>query len=832
MDLRDFCQRPRYDRVLMTTFAFDPVFFEKVVLPDLRRGGTEDILILCDADCLHETLTVEGDQLRSYGREYLVEPIHINGSFHPKIFFRIGPEGCLLWCGSSNLTRAGWGTNREIGTLIQLETDALPGSIKNIINSLRSFVFGELANRWLDEWAGGKEIETDIDIPIHLSTSIPLIDQLEARWHGRTFDSLELWTGSSDKHGAFLEKCDQIFGVKNFRIHANGQNLDLNRNLAEKLGIQINVVDEQRQRVHAKAYFFQNKSDSDAAVIVGSANCSRAGWLLSHTRRGNIEAIVVHDQVSKETQASLFANLPSDEIPLSELEFSEDLADNNESDNDTSSMLKLDASYSPQLQQLQVRVEEKASVDIKTLTVIAKDQSIALTGPDDQCRWTSHQGIWQPAPGDLLPKLQIVLKSDETWTQLLLIKIPHVLCLKRTRYQRTMQESIDILIDTNLNPTRQWLTQFLYSFKSIVDPRDYLKERKQRFTTDTDAEDDPDIPEQETLLTSLTADANTGFPNMSLSSSAFNTLSVFSLLFGIENEIDRENEKQTTSVTRHGEFSGSTRHEEYKTDEQYEDEIRELQNQYVDEIRNPDYFNYWTIDRLRTIVAIPVHTSHILVRKKYISFTLLYEFLQSILISLYRSDNASNQSIYDHTVEKWMKHGVEHQENYRKQLLEMFVIFEKVLVANYWPKNNSTKLCKYLLLFIVRQLMNKIPHEIWEDVDMEDTNDEMATDIAKKSDYYDKMTNTGSILENTYKIYMDKLVETMDIHDQDLEIHTWRLHKSNHVRWCFVLGEHHESSKTHVMYLNDGTVSTYMSSMLMDKSISLSEIADRCGNIL
>ncbi len=39
MNPREFCKEGAYPIAILLTFDFDPLFFERIVLPDLWRGG-------------------------------------------------------------------------------------------------------------------------------------------------------------------------------------------------------------------------------------------------------------------------------------------------------------------------------------------------------------------------------------------------------------------------------------------------------------------------------------------------------------------------------------------------------------------------------------------------------------------------------------------------------------------------------------------------------------------------------------------------------------------------------------------------------------------------
>ena len=52
MNPRDFCKKREYTTVIGTTYSFDPLFFERIILPDLKFGNSGEVLIIGDGDQL------------------------------------------------------------------------------------------------------------------------------------------------------------------------------------------------------------------------------------------------------------------------------------------------------------------------------------------------------------------------------------------------------------------------------------------------------------------------------------------------------------------------------------------------------------------------------------------------------------------------------------------------------------------------------------------------------------------------------------------------------------------------------------------------------------
>ena len=174
MNPRDFLRKPGYPFALLTTYSFDPYFFEQLVLPDLWAGSSNSILILVDQGELRNALNSHIGDLRHLGRRYFLQPVEWRGAFHPKIFLRLGDEGGLAWVGSNNLTRGGWGGNSELGSAWKLDRDGLDGcgwltGLISYIDSTTTGIAKDLVHKvlrlpWLEDIPGERRHDVLISL--------------------------------------------------------------------------------------------------------------------------------------------------------------------------------------------------------------------------------------------------------------------------------------------------------------------------------------------------------------------------------------------------------------------------------------------------------------------------------------------------------------------------------------------------------------------------------------------------------------------------------------------------------------------------------------------
>ena len=295
MNPRDFLREPDYPIALLTTYSFDPYFFERFVLPDLWAGGANRVLVLVDQGALRCALDSHLGDLRHLGRRYFLQPVEWPGAFHPKLFLRAGDEGGLVWVGSNNVTRGGWGGNSELGSAWRLEGDGLDGSgwLPGLLTYLESVTTG-LARELLGQtlrlpWLADIPGDGRPDILISREEAIGV--QLGRRWAGYRFTSLKLLTGSTDIGAGFLRWAAQAFGLEEIDICLTPEAASFEVEALEALGPVVRIVPcPEPKLMHAKFYWFDGPDGP--SVVWGSANCSRSAWLIPGR---NLEAMVVED---------------------------------------------------------------------------------------------------------------------------------------------------------------------------------------------------------------------------------------------------------------------------------------------------------------------------------------------------------------------------------------------------------------------------------------------------------------------------------------------------------------------------------------------------------
>jgi hypothetical protein len=306
MNPRLFCRERSFDKAILLTYSFDPVFFEQVVLSDLWAGRASDILVIGDGKQVNSSVQSTVGQLWHLGKRYLLANAKHTGSFHPKVLLRLGPTEGAVMVGSGNLTSCGWGANKEISCAWMMGPEhpdkgawLLP-FLDDVISWCVNDLEKDAVRRMKDvAWLGLQSADPLTTIRLIYSRgNRALAPALAERWLGRKFTEVFILTGSTDEGGAFLRWAHRTFGIERAVIALTPSQATFSLHALADLPLELRLVPSPyKSPLHAKFYFFDGPDG--AAALMGSPNCSAAAWLLSPENGGNIETALVYDTAQR-----------------------------------------------------------------------------------------------------------------------------------------------------------------------------------------------------------------------------------------------------------------------------------------------------------------------------------------------------------------------------------------------------------------------------------------------------------------------------------------------------------------------------------------------------
>ncbi|WCT80091.1 hypothetical protein [Novosphingobium humi] len=296
VDFLDFLKGTRGKFAFVATYEFDPLFFERRVLPTSAFEGAM-VTVFVDRE-RYQQILADGRQGAGFDRDYFVIPVRReSGVFHPKLYLAIGDKGAIASVGSNNCTPAGTGHNFElISTLAGGDaTDRHPAShlIATLFREferysrdagpvepwLRREIFGHA--RVLYPWLGDASGADASEIDFLSSHDGPIWPMILSRLDGVEVKGVTLMAPFFDLNLRAVQRVRERWPDAPIKIISQSgySNLPIERflRLSETLGsmeLLTATPHKAGRNVHAKALAFETPDCT--YWLAGSANMSHA----------------------------------------------------------------------------------------------------------------------------------------------------------------------------------------------------------------------------------------------------------------------------------------------------------------------------------------------------------------------------------------------------------------------------------------------------------------------------------------------------------------------------------------------------------------------------
>lgn len=297
-------ERKGFTVALFSTFNANLDFFEKYIIGCLKRGGCNHSILLMDSKMC--SIALEESPHSKAGVNYLLQPIKQNGAFHPKLVLLLGPNSARLILGSHNLSMSGYRSNRELTTVLDFNIN------KEDDVELASYVFNKFR-----QWSQNTPTSN------HLSLIPKGIPWLNPESKELPQNSLIQFSGP-DENRSLFSACG-VFEDELQHVVAGGAFFDKSltwiQHLSSRCESLVVIVDpktvqmgmpskdliphfykmelegkvSQREisngYLHAKWLYLRYKNNP-SKLIIGSANQSKPGWMLSN-KSSNCESVII-----------------------------------------------------------------------------------------------------------------------------------------------------------------------------------------------------------------------------------------------------------------------------------------------------------------------------------------------------------------------------------------------------------------------------------------------------------------------------------------------------------------------------------------------------------
>ena len=317
-----------YHSAILTTFSFDPVFFEKYYMPQLRRRGIRNVILLVDAGRYDAVMQSE-EGFAFTKKDYAIVRIdnNLGGVFHPKISLFAGKNKVMAIVGSGNLTYSGIAYNDELWGAFCIEDAQSPQTplLKSIWEFLNNLILSSPVGETIKcqlEWI--KAFSESIQKFDTIDSDAEVIANEQQMWFMQNGDDSSIFDKISqlietpvteisivspfyDQDGYLIQELQKRFSPKTIKcaIQPEGgllphlAELDKTYSFYRWADVKGYSSDsEEAKRLHAKA--FQFKTTIGTYLLVGSCNATPAAFGMSPSNTNTEAGTLIYDSKGKD----------------------------------------------------------------------------------------------------------------------------------------------------------------------------------------------------------------------------------------------------------------------------------------------------------------------------------------------------------------------------------------------------------------------------------------------------------------------------------------------------------------------------------------------------
>ena len=294
-----------YDIALMTTFNFEIGFFERAVLNRFFAKDVKTISLFVDSQELTNALN-EFDLSHSgshIGRKYMVNPVKMDGSFHPKVILLLGEKKARLFVGSANVKTSGYATNNEVFNYLDYDAnnpeflDVIVAAIDffDAINEI-SYKLDNGVIKAAKEYIYYHKAEKNLEISLLHNMNTPILDQAVEAIQGDV-KNISIAVPYYDKELLALQQIKARFPDADISLYVQNKNstfpVDYNEknHIVKHINTFCRFLDNSSSTsgnfYHGKVFLF--KSADKSYVLYGSANCTLSALTKTYQTGGNVE---------------------------------------------------------------------------------------------------------------------------------------------------------------------------------------------------------------------------------------------------------------------------------------------------------------------------------------------------------------------------------------------------------------------------------------------------------------------------------------------------------------------------------------------------------------
>ena len=289
-----------YENALLTTFNYEIEFFERAVLSRLIRNEIKNISVFVDSDELSKA--IREVQTCSLGQSYAVNPVRINGAFHPKVILLLGDSTARLIVSSANIKLSGYCINNEVFNYIDYDPQN-PHYRDVIYSAIRFF---ESAYEWtprldnallrsLEKYPYFRAARGNGRIVFLENSKRSMLEQLKEVITDEITD-IRIAVPYYDNELTALSRLKDSFPSAKIQLYLQlerstfSESVQTRKRIADDLQIfeRVNAPENGNLRFyHGKVFEFT--SARNAYIFYGSSNCTLSALMKSTETSGNCE---------------------------------------------------------------------------------------------------------------------------------------------------------------------------------------------------------------------------------------------------------------------------------------------------------------------------------------------------------------------------------------------------------------------------------------------------------------------------------------------------------------------------------------------------------------
>ena len=309
----------RYHSAILTSYSFDPIFFSNLYLPELKRRGITNVIVLLEASNYDNVMADFGKFGEYLGRrDYSLFRFDTgnHGVFHPKIVFLAGQSQGMLMAGSGNLTFSGHSVNEEVWGAVNLDDK----SVVNfpLFSAAWNYLVGlipadsDVAQQqlswfreyspWINELQASAAGAEDEDADIHFLSNAggrSIFNRVSDFIGDAGVKEIDIISPFYDSNAALLQLLNDRYRPQKMRcwVSPTGTFPQNFKELEFADFYKWKKTETLKESLHAK--IFQFTTDRGTYLVVGSANATINAWGINRAIANHEGVLLTHSEKNR-----------------------------------------------------------------------------------------------------------------------------------------------------------------------------------------------------------------------------------------------------------------------------------------------------------------------------------------------------------------------------------------------------------------------------------------------------------------------------------------------------------------------------------------------------